>query len=268
MATAKELFQQGELAAAITQLISDVKARPTDTSARIFLFELLCFAGEWDRAERQLDVVATQGGQAGALPYLNCVKAERQRQRMWTEGAEPHFLFDPPDSIDLHSQAIAKTRAGDFAAARLLLDRAEEQRPAQPGTCDGTAFYDLRDADDFIAPVLEMAVKDQYAWIPFAQLRSITIAKPTQIRDLLYTHARIEAADGTMAEGFLLSLYAGSSAHENDSARLGRMTDWNAYNDELACGMGAKLWMVGDADVVVFEVQFVEFEASENEAAE
>ena len=267
MATAKELFQQGELTAAIAQLISEVKARPTDTSARIFLFELLCFAGEWDRAERQLDVIVTQG-EAGALPYLNCLKAERQRQRLWSESVEPHFLFDPPDSIDLHLQAIHKTRDGDFAAGRALLDRAEEQRPPRPGTCDGTAFYDLRDADDFIAPVLEMAIKDQYAWIPFAQIRSITIAKPTQVRDLLYTHARIETADGTLAEGFLLSLYAGSSASGNDSARLGRMTDWKAYNDELACGVGAKLWMVGDDDVVVFEVRFLEFDASGNEAAE
>ena len=38
MPSAKELLQQGELTAAIDQIISEVKARPTDTSARIFLF--------------------------------------------------------------------------------------------------------------------------------------------------------------------------------------------------------------------------------------
>jgi type VI secretion system protein ImpE len=266
MATAKELFQQGELAAAITQLISEVKARPTDTSARIFLFELLCFAGEWDRAERQLDVIATQGAQTelGVMAYRNCLKGERERRKLWTEGAQPHFLADPPDYIDLHLNAINQVRAGNLAEARALLDRAEEQRAALPGSADDVEFYDLRDADDFVSPVLEVVVKDQFAWIPFAQIRRLQLGKPEQLRDLLFTPIRVELIDGTQGQFFLLALYAGSAEAANEQAKLGRATEWNALSDDLARGVGSRLWMVGDDDKLVFDIESVEFQATDD----
>jgi type VI secretion system protein ImpE len=265
MATAKELFRSGELAAAITQLISEVKARPTDTSARIFLFELLCCAGEWDRAERQLDVIATQGAQTelGVMAYRNCLRAERERRKLWAEGGEPHFLADPPAYVDWHLSAIHQSREGKFAEARALLDQAEEQRPAMPGNADGTAFYDLRDADDFVAPVLEVAIKDQYAWIPFEQVRRLQVGKPEQLRDLLFAPVRVELVDGTQGQFFMLAMYAATHEAANEQAKLGRATEWQAYSDDLARGVGARLWMVGDDDKVVFDVESVEFQASE-----
>ena len=60
MATAKELFDQGQLGAAIDAVTAEVKSNPTDLQRRTFLFELLCFAGQWDRAEKQIDVLAQQ----------------------------------------------------------------------------------------------------------------------------------------------------------------------------------------------------------------
>ncbi len=266
MATAKELFQQGELTAAIAQLISEVKARPTDTSARIFLFEMLCFAGEWDRAERQLDVIATQGAQTelGVMGYRNCLKAERERRQLWAAGAQPHFIADPPEYIDLHLAAINAVRAGNLAEARALLDEAEAQRAALPGTADDTEFYDWRDADDFVAPVLEVAIKDQYAWIPLAQIRRLQLGKPEQLRDLLFTPVRLELIDGTQGQFFLLALYAGSSETSNEQLKLGRATEWQALSDDLARGVGARMWMVGDDDKLVFDVESVEFQVADD----
>ncbi len=273
MATAKELLHQGELNAAINQVISEVKARPTDTSARTFLFELLCFAGELERAEKQLDVIATQSVQTeiGVMAYRNCLKAERERRSLWSHGAQPHFLAEPPAYVDLHLDAINCVRAGKLSEARVLLDKAEEQRPAMPGVCDDLPYFDWRDADDFVAPVLEAIVKDQYVWIPYEQIRSIQIGKPEHLRDLLYTPARIETTHDTRGQFFLLSLYAGSSEDPNGQTRLGRMTDWHAYNDELARGIGTRMFMVGDDDKVIYDVQSIEFdlrgETAESEAA-
>ena len=262
MATAKELFQQGELDAAIAQVISEVKARPTDISARSFLFELFCFAGEFTRAEKQLDVLATQSVQAeaGVMAYRNCLRAEQERRKLWSDGSQPHFLSEPPAYVDLHLEAINYARVGKLTEARNLLDQAESQRPALPGTCDGKPFYDWRDADDFVAPVLEAVVKDRYVWIPYEQIRSIEIGKPEQLRDLLYTPARIETTQDTHGQFFILSLYAGSSEDSNDQCRLGRMTNWNPYNDELARGVGARMLMIGDEDQVIYDVQSIEFD--------
>src|ERR1017187_9452083 len=55
--TVKEFLDAGDLSAAIRQSSEDVKAAPLDHAKRTFLFELLCCAGDLDRAAKQLDVM-------------------------------------------------------------------------------------------------------------------------------------------------------------------------------------------------------------------
>ena len=62
--TAEELLKAGHLSAAVEQLNQEVRSRPTDIQRRTFLFELLCFAGDYQRAERQLDVLGHQSATA------------------------------------------------------------------------------------------------------------------------------------------------------------------------------------------------------------
>jgi type VI secretion system protein ImpE len=88
MSQAKTLFERGQLNEAIDELTREVKSSPGNTELRIFLFELLCFAGDWDRAERQLDVVGHQSTQAkvGVEVYRNNIRAERDRRRLFSDG--------------------------------------------------------------------------------------------------------------------------------------------------------------------------------------
>src|SRR5690349_1726045 len=108
MPTAKELLDSNQLVAAIEKLTKDVKAKPTDTRQRIFLFELLCFAGEWERAEKQLAVISQQSAQAeiGIQTYLNNIKAERSRQRLMSDSLQPQFFSKPPAYVDFLLNAI------------------------------------------------------------------------------------------------------------------------------------------------------------------
>ena len=48
-ATAKRLFEEGKVREAQGELSAYLRERPADTAQRTFLFELLCFAGEYDR---------------------------------------------------------------------------------------------------------------------------------------------------------------------------------------------------------------------------
>ncbi|MDQ2667033.1 MAG: tetratricopeptide repeat protein, partial [Gemmatimonadota bacterium] len=68
---ARELFKAGRLDDAIEALGVEVRDNPTDAQRRAFLFELLCFAGNYDRAEKQLTVIGRGGKDAemGALLY-------------------------------------------------------------------------------------------------------------------------------------------------------------------------------------------------------
>jgi type VI secretion system protein ImpE len=270
MTQAKELFEAGKLNEAIEQVTNEVKANPLDTSRRTFLFELLCFAGDWERAEKQLDVVGHQSTQAelGAMIYRANIKAENERRRLFNEGVQPHFLKEPPAYIDLHISALNQARQGQLAEARATLNKAEEERPAISGKLNGEEFQDFRDYDDFVAPVLELIVKDKYVWMPFEQIKSIEIKPPKQLRDLLWASARVEALDGTIGEVYVPGLYSGTSEHSDDQARLGRVTDWQQLSDDLFRTVGLKMFRVDEEDKTLFEAQSVQFNsASENAAS-
>ena len=92
--TAQELFRAGQLADAIKALSAEVRDNPTDARRRTFLFELLCFAGEYERADKQLEVLGQAGpsSEIGVLLYRSALYAERQRQDLFTRGEFPKKL--------------------------------------------------------------------------------------------------------------------------------------------------------------------------------
>ena len=269
MATARELYQAGRLGAAIEALSGEVRANPTDDSRRVFLFELLAFSGEWDRAEKQLDVLGQAGPKSilAVQVYKANIKAERARSRLFSEGLHPHFLNEPPAYVDRHLEAINRVREGNFAEARVILDGAEEERPALGGTLNEKPFADFRDCDDLIGPVLELIVKDKYAWLPFEQIRRMEVSPPAMLRDLVWARAKIEALDGTVGDVYLPALYEGTPKHGSDQVRLGRMTEWRPLSDDLARGAGLKSFLAGEDDVALFEARQVAFERSASSAA-
>ena len=89
--SARELYASGRLDAAIELLGAELRSNPADTQRRTFLFELLSMAGQYDRAEKQLDVLARAGSQAeaGTLLYRAALSAERVREHMFATGDYP-----------------------------------------------------------------------------------------------------------------------------------------------------------------------------------
>ncbi len=261
---AKELFQAGKLNEAIEELLREVKANPNDEGRRTFLFELSCFVGDWERAERQLDVIGHQSAQAelGVMVYRANMNAEQERRRVFAEGVQPHFLREPPGYIDLHVAALGQISRGQLAEARATLDRAEEERPAIAGKFDGQDFQDFRDYDDRLGPVLELIVKDKYAWLPFEQIKLLEISPPKQLRDMIWASARIEALDGTVGEVYVPTLYPGTSDSENDQIRLGRMTDWKKVSEDLYSAVGQRLFLIDGGDRSLFEAKQIQFGAA------
>src|SRR5580658_4743848 len=88
---AKELFQAGKLDEAVQALGAEVRDNPTDVRRRTFLFELLCFQGQYDRAEKHLNVLADASPDArmGALLYFSALHAERLRSETFQKKDYP-----------------------------------------------------------------------------------------------------------------------------------------------------------------------------------
>jgi type VI secretion system protein ImpE len=262
--TVKEYLDAGELSEAICHINSELRADPQDLSKRTFLFELLCCAGDLDRAAKHLDLLT--GGdsnrQIAIQAYRDVLEGEKKRRLLFAEGLVPGLPKRVPAYTDLHLQAIRRVGEGDYAAARTLLEEGEAVRSPVAGTINGEPFDDLRDADDILGPFLEVIVKDSYSWIPWEVVRSVSIQEPINLRDLIWIPAHVELAFGELGEVFLPVQYAGTYMHQNDQVKLGRVTEWRDDTEGLALASGQKLLTDGENDWPLLEIRQLEIEPS------
>ena len=234
--TAKQLYQAGQLTEAVRALNAEVRDNPTDVQRRTFLFELLCFTGDYDRAEKQLNVLAETGQSAelGAVLYLSALHATRVRQD----------LFDKKDFPATGGEDV------DYS-----------------GTINGQAFQWIVDADPRIGPRLELFAAGAYLWIGFEHIESIELEKPKRLRDLLWVPALVRTGpsfkDKELGEVLIPVMYPGSSRSSDDAVRLGRMTQWIEQENADPIPLGQKCFLVDGEEFPLLEVRKVEFTRAE-----
>ena len=230
----KELYQAGRLNDAIKALSAELRDNPTDVRRRTFLFELLCFAGEYERADKQLEVLSQAGPESelGVLVYRSALFAERQRQDMFSRGEFP----TQPD----------------------------EEQPARSGTVNGKSFEFFSDADPRTGAKLELFAAGNYLLLPLEHVASIEIQPPRRLRDLIWTPASVRttpAFKGTeLGEVMLPVLAPFSWRHRDEAVRLGRMTVWEKpEGHEYQVPFGQKMWLVDDEEIPFLELRALEF---------
>jgi type VI secretion system protein ImpE len=230
---ALELFQSGKLQEAIQALGNEVRNAPLDAKRRIFLFELLCFAGDYDRAEKHLNVIAdaSQAAGLGALLYRSALHAERTRLKMFEDSTFP------------------QPREGCEASGRFNAD----------------TFQGFADADPRIGGALEVFVAGSYSWIDFEHIASIEIPRPKRLRDLLWTPAVVtttaEYQALELSEVLLPVLSPFSWKEADDSVRLGRSTIWREDPTYGEIPLGQKLFLIGQEVIPILELGKVELSA-------
>ncbi len=266
MNDAKARLDAGDLKGAVEAALGVVKANPTNIPARTFLFELSCFSGDWDRAEKQLEVIGHQDANAmiGSMMYRQNFKNERDRMRYFSDGLAPELVTAKPAHIDDLMNAANRLREGSTLEARTLLDKVEEERPAYPCKVNGSAFSDFRDYNDLTMCVFEVFIKDSYVWLPYEQIRSLKFNKPRSLRDLFWLQTEVEMLNGTAGEMFFPALYASSWKSDNDAVRLGRMTDWRGAGDDLFVGEGLKMFWMDGNDRSILDIETIEFDHGNN----
>jgi type VI secretion system protein ImpE len=244
---ASELYRAGRLDEAIAAQTLEVRAAPADQGRRVFLFELLAFAGDLERARRQLDAMQYDDSalQVTVGLYRKLLEAEEQRRRVFAGERTPELVGAPPEHVRLRLDALARLRDGQPAEAASLLAEAEEHRPHVAGQLNGAGFNDLRDADDLFAGVLEVFAQGRYLWVPLETIELVAINPPRFPRDLLWVPAQIEAG-GQSGAVFLPALYPGTHEHGDDPVRLGRATDWTQAEGGPVLGRGVHQFLADD----------------------
>jgi type VI secretion system protein ImpE len=253
--TASESYKAGKLQEAVAAQIQEVKAAPGDQAKRLFLFELLAFAGDLDRARKQIDALAFDDPAlaAAALAYRQLLEAEAARRTVYRDGAAPQLLVPAPDHVGLRVQALQRLRDGRPAEAVELLSKAQDLAPDVSGTFNGKAFDGLRDCDDLLGGVLEVMAKGKYYWVALEQIESLACTAPAWPRDLLWLPGYLSVKDGPDGDVFLPALYANSHDHADDAVKLGRATDWKQAPGGPTLGVGLKMLLCGDDDISILE---------------
>jgi type VI secretion system protein ImpE len=248
-------FKAGQLQEAIDAQLKAVKADPADHGKRIFLFELLVFAGDLDRARKQIELVDYGEIEldSAVMSYCKLLDAETARRKLFAEGTSPRFFTDAPEHVHWRLEALTCLREGKTADAMARLEKAEETTPEVKGRLNEQPFESLRDYDDVLGPVLEVMSRDAYYWTPLEQIASLTLNAPRFPRDLIWRPATLEMKSGETGEVFLPGLYAGSHAEADAQIKLGRATDWRGEENGATRGVGAKLFRADDRDVPLIE---------------
>jgi type VI secretion system protein ImpE len=264
---AKQLFDSGNLQSAISQLTADVKASPRDLRNRIFLFELLCFTGDWQRAERQLDAVAQVSGDAtvelGIEVYRGILRAEASRRQLFQgESRQPKFLSEPPLYTALHLKALTEIIEQHFDQAETSLKESSALRKNLQGEIDDTHFDDFKDGDDLIAPFLEVIVRADYLWLALEDIVRLEIPPPRTLRDLLWIPGKVELREQQTIDVFIPVQYYGSSDHAEDPVKLGRMTVWENVGEETNLGKGQRTFLIDGDERSLLEIRKAEFVSS------
>jgi len=261
---ANELYAAGQLAEAVAAAGEDVKRHPTDQAKRAFFCELLCFAGNLDRADLQLDTIVLQDPKAAVVVSLfrQLLRAEQARRQFFQEGRLPEFLDQPSPRLKLHLEASICLREGNAAGAANLLQRAEQERPVVAGTCDGRPFEGLRDLDDLTSSFFEVLTSTgKYYWIPMESVELIEFRAPQRARDLLWRSAHMIVRGGPDGEVHLPAVYAGSQAESDDRLRLGRLTEWRGDPAAPVRGAGQRVFLVGEEDRSIMEIKEITLNA-------
>lgn len=239
--TPQELYRAGELDQAIKALGEELRSNPLDAKRRTFLFELLCLAGEWDRAEKHLDVLTNQDPKnaPGMLVYRSALYGERIRQEMF------------------RNKAFPKRDSGEVAAPS--------------GAWNGEPFTRLADADSTIGDHLEVFIAGDYVWVPTRYIERLEIEEPKTLRDLVWARARIQASPKfrlqDLGEVLLPVIAPLSYTHSDGAVRMGRTSVWEVQPDGEEQLFGQKLLFVDGEEIPLLEFRSIAWTLPEGEPA-
>jgi len=211
----------------------------------MFLFQLFCVEGEWDKARRQLRALGELSPESRILvaAYGQAIDGEQARARAFAGDEDAKLLVDAPG----WAADLARAAAGKSADA--LREAALEACPDAPGEVDGRPFEFLFDGDSRFGPMFEAIVAGRWGLVPFAAVEQITTEGPVDLRDLVWLPAEIRLREGRSLAAMLPVRYPGTESETDSALRLAGRTEWREEG-RLVCGVGQHIWTTSAGDDV------------------
>jgi type VI secretion system protein ImpE len=258
-AAAEQALREGDAQRALKLLTEQVRAFPQDAKLRVFLFQLLCVLGQWERALNQLNVSLELD--AGTLPmvqtYREAIACEALRAQVFTGQKVPMLFGEPETWVALLIEAMLREGRGEPDAVRQLRAQALEQAPATAGSADGQAFAWIADADTRLGPTLEAVINGRYYWLPWNRLAKVDIDAPEDLRDAVWMPAHFEFTNGGDVVGLIPTRYPDTKLAAGDRLALSRGTDWQETAPGVFVGLGQRLITTDTAEYGLMDLRSV-----------
>jgi len=254
---AEAALLEGDPARALAELQDAVRAAPADPKLRVFLFQLLCVLGQWERALTQLDLCAQMD--AAALPmretYRDAIRCELLRAEVFRGNKSPMLFGEPEGWMAKLVESLIRSGRGEDGAASQLRDEAFEEAPAVAGSVNGERFEWIADADMRLGPVLEAVINGRYYWVPFARLAGVRVEAPTDLRDAVWLPAQLTSANGGEFVALLPVRYPGSERAEDGLIALARKTVWHEARPGVYEGQGQRVLTTDAIEVPLLQLR-------------
>jgi type VI secretion system protein ImpE len=268
MTPAEELVASGEPKVALSALEQQVRSHASDPKLRVFLFQLLVVMGQWQRALTQLQVCSELDASTLAMvgTYREAVQCEAVREAVFAGKTLPHVFGKPQAWVAWLAEALAADGRGEVASATKLRAQALEAAPATSGSLNGQPFEWIADGDTRLGPVLEAIINGRYCWVPFDAVSRVAIESPVDLRDMVWSPARLEFPNGGETVALLPTRYVGSAQSHDGALQLARRTDWLELAPDQFSGLGQRLLATDSQELGLLEVHEIVLNAPAGDA--
>jgi type VI secretion system protein ImpE len=241
-----------------------VRERAADPKLRVFLFQLLCVLGQWQRAANQLEVCGELD--AATLPMVNtyreALKCEAVREAVFAGKTTPMIFGRPQPWVASLVEALQADARGDPSLAVQLRADALSAAPATAGSIDGSKFEWIADADSRLGPVLEVVINGRYGWAPFSELAKVVIEAPVDLRDIVWAPAQLSLLNGGETVALVPARYPGTASAADAALQLARRTEWLEIGDGQFRGLGQRLLTTSTVELGLLEARTILLQAA------
>ena len=254
---AESSLRHGDVAGALAQLQEQVRNQPANAKLRVFLFQLLCVRGEWERALNQLKVASGLDAAALAMAqmYGEAVRCEAIRTDVFSGKKVPMVFGEPDQWLALLIESLLVAGRGEIEKANELRVHAFEEANTSSGEINGQPFEWIADADSQLGPVLEAVINGRYYWVPFERLSGVTVEEPEDLRDMVWMLAQLQFENGGESVALIPTRYPGSEASDDGLIALSRKTVWQEVAPDAHHGLGQRIIATDAADVPLLELR-------------
>ena len=260
-----EFMQSKSLGDAMTEMENAGRQNPSALSHRMALFQILIINGAWERALKQLYTCYRLSNSLSKIAetYGDLIRAERQREKVFSEKGTPAFLGEKPIWMEGLIQSIEYQQQEQYDLADTLRLQAFEQISDVVCTIETASnVFEvpwLTDMDSRIGPTVEIMYCGRYFWVPMQQIQNIRFYPIENLRDLVWRAIEIQLTDSDdVMQAFMPARYPYSYLAGEDE-KVSKITTWQMQGQTGNCGFGQKMWMSEGYDFSINECRSLIF---------